>query len=89
MRDCESVKLHSVLETERINQTEKGEPFFYIENGPFSRPLFRLFCLFKQSIQFLQQINVKIVHPVHGAAIRTYDLWNMSLLSKPLDQVFL
>ena len=50
---------------------------------------FVYFRPFKQTIQFLQQINVKIVHPVYGAGIRTYDLRNMSLLSKPLDQVFL
>ena len=41
-----------------------------------------IFGLFKQAIQFLQQINVKIshVHPVFGAGIRTHDLRNMSLL---------
>ena len=36
-----------------------------------------IFGLFKQSIQFLQQINVKkwpSVHPVYGAGIRTHDL---------------
>ena len=38
------------------------------------RPLFRLFIsLFKQIIQILQQINVKNVHPVSGAGIRTHD----------------
>ena len=39
--------------------------------------LFRfIFGLFKQTIQFLQQINVKTcyVHPVYGAGIRTRDL---------------
>ena len=34
--------------------------------------------LFKQ---FLQQINVKNVHPVHGAGIQNHDLRAMSLLS--------
>ena len=47
------------------------------------RPLFRPF---KQTLQFLQQINVKNVHPVYSARIPTHDLWNMSLLLKPLDQ---
>ena len=43
------------------------------------RPLFRLFsAFFKQTIQILQQINVKNAHPVYGAGIRTHDLWNMS-----------
>ena len=41
---------------------------------------FVYFRLFKQTLQFLQQINVKNVHPVYGAGIRTHDLWNMSLL---------
>ena len=48
-----------------------------------TRPLFRLFSVFfKQTIQFLQQINVKKchVHPVYGAGIRTHDLWIVSLL---------
>ena len=45
----------------------------------FFQPLFRLFSSF-QTLQFLQQINVKNVHPVYGAGIQTHDLWNMSLL---------
>ena len=39
-----------------------------------------IFVFFKQTLQFLQQINVKNVHPVHGAGIRTHDLQNTSLL---------
>ena len=41
-----------------------------------------IFGLFKQTIQFLQQINVTKchVHPVSGAGIRTQDVWNVSLL---------
>ena len=35
------------------------------------------FRLYKQSLQFLQQINV---NNFHGAGIRTHNLWNMSLL---------
>ena len=47
-----------------------------------------IFGLFKQTIQFLQQMNVKQchVHPVNGARIQTHDLWNMSLFPKPPDQ---
>ena len=40
------------------------------------RPLFRLFSVFfKQTIKFLQQINVKKchVHPVYDTGIRTQD----------------
>ena len=45
------------------------------------------FCLFKQTLQFLYQIYVKkwYVHPVYGTMIQTHNLWNMSLLPKPLD----
>ena len=50
------------------------------------RPLFRLLLSFKQKLQFLQQINVINVHLVYGTGIRTRDLWNMTLLPKPLDQ---
>ena len=38
------------------------------------------FCIFKQTLQFLQQITEKNVYPVYGAEIRTHNLWNMSLL---------
>ena len=38
------------------------------------------FRLFKQILQFLQQICVKNVHPAYGAGIRTHDLNIMSLL---------
>ena len=46
------------------------------------RPLFRFFGLFKQTIQFLQQINVKKCHvqPVYNTGIQTHDLLNMSSL---------
>ena len=44
------------------------------------RPFLFIFGLFKQPMQFLQQINVKKcqVHPVYGAGIWTHDLLNMS-----------
>ena len=47
-----------------------------------SRPLFLfIFGLFKQTLlQFLQQINVKNVHPVSGAGIQTHNLLITSLL---------
>ena len=40
--------------------------------------VFNLF--FKQTIQILQQIYVKNVHPLYGAGIWTKDLQNTSLL---------
>ena len=45
-----------------------------------TRLVFIYFRLFKQTIQFLQQLNVKNGRPVYGAGIQTHDLWNMSLL---------
>ena len=56
--------------------------FFLKKNGPTLASFSFIFGLFKQTIQFLQQINVKKyhVHPVSGAGIRTHDLWNASLL---------
>ena len=41
---------------------------------------FVYFRISKQTLQFLQQMNVKNVHAVYGAWIRTCDLWNTSLL---------
>ena len=38
------------------------------------------FHLLKQTLQFLQQINVKNVQPIYSAGIRTHNLQNMSLL---------
>ena len=50
-------------------------------NGPAPASFQFIFDLFKQTIQFLQQINVKkcqTVHPVYSPGIRTHDLVNMS-----------
>ena len=52
--------------------------FFFLEKMDQPRPLFVFFGLFKQTIDFLQQINVKNVHPVYGAGIRTHNLSIMS-----------
>ena len=41
---------------------------------------FIYFHLSKQTLQFLQQINVKNVHPVSGAGIWTHNLLITSLL---------
>ena len=52
------------------------------KNGPTSASFSFIFGLSKQTIQYLQQINVKKCHvnPVSGAGIRTHDLWNVSRL---------
>ena len=52
-----------------------------------SRPLFVYLCPFKQTLHFLQQINVKNLHSVSGAGIRTHNFQNMSLLPELLDTV--
>ena len=57
----------------------RTQRFFLLRNGSFSA-LFVYFRLFKQTLQFLQDINVKNIHPVYGAGIRTHNLRNMSLL---------
>ena len=41
---------------------------------------FVYFRLFKQMLQFLQQYDVKNVHPVSGAGILSHNLLNASLL---------
>ena len=43
------------------------------------RPLFVYFLLVKPTLQFLQQIHVKYVHPVYVTGIRTHNLQNVSL----------
>ena len=40
---------------------------------------FKYFRLFKQTLQFLQQLHVKSVPPVYSAGIKTHNLRNMSL----------
>ena len=53
-----------------------------------SRASLNLFSVFsnKHHYKIYNQLIVKNVHPVYSAAIRTHDLWNMSLLPYPLDQ---
>ena len=58
---------------------EKASIRFFFKNGPTPASFSFIFGLFKQTLQFLQQINVKNVHPVYGAGIWTHDLWNVSL----------
>ena len=53
---------------------------FFLKKRVIPSLFFIYFRLLKQTLQFLQQINVKNVHPVYGAGIRTHDLLNMSLL---------
>ena len=54
-------------------------PYFFKRIG-HPQPLFIYFRLFKQTLQFLRQINVKNVHPVFSTGIQTHDLQKVSLL---------
>ena len=73
-----------------------GKIFYHVSQLFFSRSLFKnwptpapfrlIFCLFNQTIQFLQQNIVKNVNPVSGTRIWTHNLLIMSLLPLPLDQ---
>ena len=58
-----------------------GFIYLLLKNGQTPASFSFIFGLFKQtSLQFLQQILWKNVHPVYGAGIQTHDLWNMNLL---------
>ena len=53
----------------------------FFGNGPTQASFIDPFRSFKQtSLQFLQLMNVKNVHPAYSAGIQTHNLWNMSLL---------
>ena len=54
----------------------------FLKNVSIAATFSFIFSLFKQTIQFIKQINVKKcqIHPVYGAGIQTHDLQNMSLL---------
>ena len=69
---------HALL---NLNETSTCVKFLIFIKMGQPRPLLSfIFGLFKQTyLQILQQINVKKVHPVYGAGIRTYDLRNTSL----------
>ena len=60
----------------------------FFKNGQTPASFSYIFGLFKQMIQFLQQINVNKchVHPVYSARIKIHNLSNMSHLPSPLDQ---
>ena len=74
-----------------ISTDKKVQTQCQFKNGP-TRHIFRLFFVYFQSFRsndtFLQQINVKNVHPVSDDGIRTQDLLIMSLLPQVLDKGF-
>ena len=67
------------LSNEAIKRVQHKLSYFFKKNGPTPASLI-IYFLFKQTLlQILQQINVKNVHPVYGAGIRTHNLQNVSL----------
>ena len=50
----------------------------FLKNGPTPASFSIIFGLYKQTIQFYQQINVKNVQRVYGAGIWTHNILNMS-----------
>ena len=70
-----------------LKKFQVGEKSTFYKNGPSPACFSFIFGLFQTHIDtILQQINVKNVHSVYGAGIQTHDLWNVSLLTLPLDQ---
>ena len=80
MKNSEQLNGGVIEETQkmsRVKEKEKKWTFFKKWANP------GLFFVYFQSFQanntILQQINVKNIHPVNGARIRTHDLRNISL----------
>ena len=62
-----------------FSQTSKSGAKY--KNGPSPASFSDLFSsIFKQTLQFLQQIKCENVHPVFCSGIGTHNHWNMSLL---------
>ena len=71
-KNCKKIQ-HEMLQSKVICSFYKNRP----SPASFS---FRYVRIFKQTLQFLHQINVKNVHPVYGAGIQIHNLWNMSII---------
>ena len=77
MRALQRGKVHLKVQREKTNIRQTREhSLTFLKGHP--RPLFVYFWSFiKQTLQILQQINVKNVHPVDGAVIRTHGLLSL------------
>ena len=69
-----------------LNGGLRFEICFFLKKWAIPSFFFVYFCVFKQAIQFLQQIYAKNVHPVYGARIQIHGLQDKCLLPLPLDQ---
>ena len=67
------------LKTPCFNECRHSKAIKSFLNGPTPASFSFIFVLFKQTIQFLQRIYLKNVHPVYSPRIRTHNLWNVSL----------
>ena len=59
---------------------------FFLKKWTIPGLFFIYFRLLSETMQILQQINLKNVHPGTGAGTQTHDLLIMSLFFTPLDQ---
>ena len=57
---------------------ERANKFGIFFNGPTPASISFIFGFFKQTMQFLQHINVKNGYPVYSTGIWTHDLSNVS-----------
>ena len=71
---------HNFFERQNSKKKDCDLRSFFLKNGP-SLASFSFI-----SLQFLQKIFVKNVHPVNGTGIRTHDVQIMRLLTSSLDQ---
>ena len=67
-------------ESRRLGRKNYEKTSFY-KKWAIPGLFFIYFCLFKHTLQILQQTGMwRNVHPLYGARIRTHDLWNINLL---------
>ena len=72
---------HLFEETLITSKWRNFKKCFLIKKWAILGLFFIIFVFSNKHYNFLQQINVKKVHPVYGAGIWTHDLREMSLLS--------
>ena len=71
-----------------LRKRMQGSYLFFLKKIGHPGLFLVYFGLFKQTLQYLQQINLKNVHPVDGAGIWSDELQNISFIPYPLDQGF-
>ena len=83
MENCREAQLWKIYEKvlkKFAIQTPKDTILFsFFSNRPSPSSFWFIFVFFKHTLQFLQQIYVKNVHPVYRAGIKTHNFQHMSL----------